>query len=227
MRRAAAESVIAKALERYILRPFYALSHSQAGSMQTAAENVFRLFGHDKNRQSVYRCQLLKLAENSDGEVVEEVVEAATNYVRTKLGQCVLQSKAEHFNSQLSDLFDKAAELWSTKVQYYQDLILADLPSEDSGHLMSREEFGTRSEIQNPVGAKRAIELVLFPRVYVTPNGPVLHRGIVLWADQPAVLVARTKIGEEHGKAVSPRIGKSGQWSVGSKPPLSTKARPA
>ncbi|KAK6071457.1 RNA polymerase rpb1 c-terminal repeat domain protein [Seiridium cupressi] len=210
MRRAAAESVIAQALVNYVLRPFYAPCLDININAQEAAECVFGLFGRDKSCQSVFRCQLLKLAKDRESDVIDEVVQVATVSVLTILGQYVSSNRAEQFEDRVTGLFEEFAELWSTQIQYYEDLILADLPGEDSVHLGSRTEYGSIPDTKIPEGAKRAIELVLFPRIYVSLKGPVLQRGVVLWADQSIVVTARDQVEREKLKNSSRRQSNTG-----------------
>ncbi|KAK9802376.1 hypothetical protein SCARD494_00309 [Seiridium cardinale] len=210
MRRAAAESVIAQALVDHVLRPFYAPCLDINVNAQEAAECVFGLFGRDKSCQSVFRCQLLKLAKDRESDVIDEVVQVATDSVLTILGQYVSPNRAEQFEDRVTGLFEEFAELWSKQIQYYEDLILADLPEEDSAHLGSRTEYGSIPDTKIPEGAKRAIELVLFPRIYVSLKGPVLQRGVVLWADQSIVVTARDQVEREKLKNSSRRQSNTG-----------------
>ncbi|KAI1840676.1 hypothetical protein JX266_013138 [Neoarthrinium moseri] len=190
MRCAAAGAVIANTLQKHVFRLCYVPSDvGQAGPIIEAAERLLELFDLEKERQDIYRCQLLQLLD--DTKVCEEVAERATSEAYSVLGQLVPNSRLDDLQSELIGLFREAVEMWSSRAQLARDVVVAKQASREDAEVgWYKDVYGSISE---PNYEHRSICAHLFPRIVAVSEGAVqvLHGGCVLWSNQPAVLMAK------------------------------------
>lgn len=203
MYRAGVRTKIADILSTSIFSPFYI-----QGDAQDAAELIAAHL--DGKALNLFR-SMLRASPLTD----EESSTVAVNKAREDIYRCMISFTAPtdiiSLRNRILNLVRSASAIW-TRVQESEDFVyVEDLTSgfddsfDGTDGPLGCDEFGTSppQDDQTAVADYPKAILTLFPRV-ATESGRVLHPGIALWSDQPAVLAVRREV-----EGASPR-GRAG-----------------
>jgi hypothetical protein len=82
-------------------------------------------------------------------------------------------------------------ELWSTSVQQANEIVIASLPTQEDGLVGSYPDHGVRHVAKSET-SKHKVAVPLFPQLAF--DSTTIYGGMVLWSDQPAIIIARDQI---------------------------------
>jgi len=192
MRVAAALHIFAAQLHKNIFRPWYV---PESVEDSRATKNILNHhFGASSRKGDIVRALLLSNRQTEEeNNAVANVAKGASKDVHEQL-RLFLNDDGTEFQASLEKLFQEAANLW-LEMQHSKKEIEAHIeePLDYENDWACLDAFGTITQQQQ---MPQSEALYLFPRLHVSGDETVVHKGYVLWHDQAAVISAQQEVSE-------------------------------